>query len=121
MHKVILVTGASSGIGNAIAEYLGKHGHHVYGASRSSVDSKHFTSVKMDVTNKSEVENIITKIFIGEGRIDAVVRLKPAMSMRSGRRWKPIFMVLSMSANRFYPLCENKKMGILLIFHQSDR
>ena len=73
MKKVIIVTGASSGIGMAISEYLGKKGHHVYGCSRSKVDSSHFTSVRMDVTNKDEVENILTKIFINEGRIDAVV------------------------------------------------
>ncbi len=73
MHKVIIVTGASSGIGRAIAEHLGKKGHHVYGCSRSTVDSKHFTSVSLDVTKTTEVENILSKIFINEGRIDAVV------------------------------------------------
>ncbi len=73
MSKVILVTGSSSGIGNAIAEYLGKKGHRVYGASRSSVEAKHFTSVKMDVTNAEEIENVVSKIFISEGKIDAVV------------------------------------------------
>jgi len=73
MSKVVLVTGASSGIGNAIAEYLGKRGHRVYGASRSSVESRHFTSVRMDVTKAEEIDNIISKIFISEGKIDAVV------------------------------------------------
>ena len=32
--KVILITGASSGIGKASAEYLSRRGHAVYGTSR---------------------------------------------------------------------------------------
>ena len=32
--KVILLTGASSGIGFQTAEYLAKQGHKVYGAAR---------------------------------------------------------------------------------------
>jgi len=32
--KVILITGASSGIGKASAEFLSRRGHTVYGTSR---------------------------------------------------------------------------------------
>ncbi|MCY1543666.1 hypothetical protein D9M68_794930 [compost metagenome] len=35
MSKVILVTGASSGLGQAIAQYLAARGHCVFGTSRS--------------------------------------------------------------------------------------
>lgn len=73
MQKVILVTGASSGIGLAIAEYLGKGGHKVYGASRSARTSDHFSAIKMDVTSTEEVKNAIAQVIATEGRIDAVV------------------------------------------------
>ncbi len=73
MQKVILVTGASSGIGLAVAEYLGKKGHKVYGASRSAKTSDHFSALKMDVTSDEEVKNAVARIVAAEGKIDAVV------------------------------------------------
>lgn len=34
MAKIVLVTGASAGIGKATAIYLAQNGYHVYGAAR---------------------------------------------------------------------------------------
>ena len=66
--KVALVTGASSGIGKATAEYLMKKGFHVYGTSRkadntqiiSDQESKGFiTMIQMDVTSDKSVASAI--------------------------------------------------------------
>lgn len=73
MSKVILVTGASSGIGLSVAEYLGKKGYIVYGGSRSAKSSDYFAPVKLDVTNPDDVERAVAHIVASEGRIDAVV------------------------------------------------
>lgn len=72
--KVILITGASSGIGRACAEALAARGHRVYGANRSTV--AHNTAIiplPMDVTNTATVTAGIQTILDREGRLDVVL------------------------------------------------
>lgn len=71
--KVVLVTGASSGIGLAIASYLSKKGYKVYGGSRSTPPSELFHVLKLDVTNDESVSNAITQIIEKENRIDVLI------------------------------------------------
>jgi NAD(P)-dependent dehydrogenase (short-subunit alcohol dehydrogenase family) len=73
MQKVILITGASSGLGKASAEYLSSLGHKVYGASRKPpVGPTSFEFLEMDVTNKSSIDNAINKVLAEEKRIDVL-------------------------------------------------
>jgi len=75
--KVVIVTGASGGIGKACAAYLGAHGYNVYGTSRSAGDeieeSGAFPMVRMDVTDPESVARGIGIVMQREGRLDAVV------------------------------------------------
>ncbi|WP_298144747.1 SDR family oxidoreductase [Flavobacterium sp.] len=71
--KVILVTGASSGIGLAIAEYLAQNGHRVYGTSRSVKTNPLFTFLEMDVRDESSVKTAVQTVIERENRIDVVV------------------------------------------------
>jgi len=75
MKKVILVTGASSGIGLASANALHADGHIVYGASRSIKNIKNisFIPLEMDITDDSSVNSGIEKIIKAEGRIDVLI------------------------------------------------
>ncbi len=73
MGKVILVTGASSGIGWAVSKYLSLKGHIVYGASRSATPSEDFKVVKLDVTDDVAVKDLVKHIVDKENRIDAVI------------------------------------------------
>lgn len=75
MKKVILVTGASSGLGLATANGLTSEGHIVYGASRSidKVTGANFNRLQMDVTDDASVKAAINKIIQQEGRIDVLV------------------------------------------------
>ena len=77
MSKVIIVTGASGGIGKACAAYLAAKGNRVYGTSRRSPEgideSGAFPMVRMDVTDQSQVAAAIRLVREREGRIDAVV------------------------------------------------
>jgi NAD(P)-dependent dehydrogenase (short-subunit alcohol dehydrogenase family) len=73
-EKVILVTGASSGIGRACAMALVQQGHRVYGTSRApcSADGD-FTMLPMDVTDAATVQAAVQTLLEREGRIDVVV------------------------------------------------
>ncbi|MDP4090230.1 MAG: SDR family oxidoreductase [Bacillota bacterium] len=97
-RKVVLVTGASSGIGKATAIYLSERGIKVYGTSRnpnvgskqdnagvhmikmdateaaadSELDGSGVHMLKMDVTDAASVKNAISEVMRRENRIDAV-------------------------------------------------
>ncbi|EKB61179.1 SDR family oxidoreductase [Bergeyella zoohelcum] len=71
--KTIVITGASSGIGFALAEYFGKKGHRVYGLSRKVVENAYFTSIPTDITEKEQVERAIHRILEEQGRVDVLI------------------------------------------------
>jgi NAD(P)-dependent dehydrogenase (short-subunit alcohol dehydrogenase family) len=72
--RVVLITGASSGIGQACAELLGANGHAVYGTSRRpSPDGEHYKMLEMDVTRDDSVQRGVEAVLAAEGRIDVVV------------------------------------------------
>ncbi len=77
-RKVIIITGASSGIGFSTAEYLAKQGHMVYGAARrvekmEPLRKSGVTPLKMDVTDEVSVREAIAEVIKQEGRIDVLV------------------------------------------------
>lgn len=75
MKKVILVTGASSGLGLAMATALKAQGHTVYGTSRDikKLSSAPFTPLQMDVTDDASVAAAVKTITDAEGKIDVVI------------------------------------------------
>jgi len=72
MKKVILITGASSGLGQAIANYLHQQGHTVYGTSRKSIQAN-WNSLVMDVCNEQSVTTGVQQIISNEQRIDVLI------------------------------------------------
>lgn len=75
MAKVILVTGASSGIGLACATALQAQGHTVYGSARDVKRLKDvpFKPIELDVTSDASVNAAIATITKAEGKIDVLV------------------------------------------------
>ena len=72
--RVVLVTGASSGIGRACALHLAARGFRVYGTSRNAVtEPGPFAMLQMDVTGLDSVHGAIGLVLEREGRIDVVV------------------------------------------------
>jgi short-subunit dehydrogenase len=70
---VIIVTGASSGIGLSIAQHMCRNGHKVYGISRTKLHEKNVKSIKADVTKYEELKAAYQEIFDIEGRIDVLI------------------------------------------------
>jgi NAD(P)-dependent dehydrogenase (short-subunit alcohol dehydrogenase family) len=72
-RRVVLVTGASSGIGACCAAYLAANGFRVYGGSRSAVTAQGVEPLTLDVTDDASVALAVETILAREGRLDALV------------------------------------------------
>ena len=70
--QVCLVTGASRGIGLAIATRFKQEGAIVYGLSRTKAEAD-IDWISCDVTDELSVESAIDQIFKIENRIDVLV------------------------------------------------
>ena len=75
MSKVILVTGASSGIGKSIATFLQQKGYRVFGTSRNpkNIDSFSFELITLDVLKVDTIEKAVAYIIKKEGRLDVLI------------------------------------------------
>jgi NADP-dependent 3-hydroxy acid dehydrogenase YdfG len=81
--KVVLITGASSGIGEATAKHLGKHMHVVLGARRTerleqlaaaiNAEGGSASVCQLDVTSEASMKQFVAFALSRHGRIDVLV------------------------------------------------
>lgn len=77
-NKIVLVTGASSGIGKATARQLLKDGHTVYVVARrveqmEDLKKEGAIPLKMDITNEGDVNAVVQTITEQDGGVDVLV------------------------------------------------
>ena len=76
--KVILITGASSGMGYEAAKELARQGHKVYGGARrvervEELRDDGVIPIRLDVTSEEECERTIERVVAEQGRIDVLI------------------------------------------------
>lgn len=77
-NKVILITGASSGMGYDAAQTLARQGHKVYAAARrvelmEPLKELGVKVLRMDVTDEASMQQGVEAVIQAEGRIDVLV------------------------------------------------
>ena len=128
MKKVILITGASSGIGKDTAINLIKHGHVVYGAARrlemmQDIVQAGGHAIKMDILNNEDVDKAVDRVISEHKRIDVLVNnagygLWGAVETISIDEAKRQFDVnifgLAYLTKKVIPLMRNQKSGKII-------
>ncbi len=73
--KVVLVTGASTGLGRQIAGHLARHGYRVFGTSRrpSTETLDGFEMLPLDVTSDASAAACVQTVLARAGRLDILV------------------------------------------------
>ncbi len=76
--KTVLVTGASSGIGNETAKKLLNEGYTVYAAARRIVKMRDLEELgaiplKMDIANDEDIVGVVNRITVEHGGIDILI------------------------------------------------
>lgn len=90
MEKVLLITGASGGMGNALAQLFAAQGYslalHFHQNILSLPESEKVAHFKADLTNEQEVEKLVAAVLERFGRIDVLIN--NAGISRSSMSWK---------------------------------
>lgn len=107
-EKVVLVTGASSGIGKAIATVLSEQGYCVYGTSRRPQGDYPYAMLPMDVTSDESVHQAIDRLYQQTRRIDVVINNAGVESMGAFEEHTPAEIQQLFETNFFGVLRVNR-------------
>ncbi|VBB48580.1 Aerobic energy metabolism [uncultured Paludibacter sp.] len=127
-QKVVLITGASSGIGKETAKLLAAKGFKVYGAARNLDKMKELTAVgveilSLDITDEKSIENCVKQILLKEKRIDILINnagygsfgAVEVVPMEEARRQFEVNLFgLGLLIQKILPIMRNQKSGRII-------
>jgi NAD(P)-dependent dehydrogenase (short-subunit alcohol dehydrogenase family) len=118
--SIALVTGASSGIGEATAKRLALAGYKVYGTSRrrAPVGQRLFEMLPLDVTSDESVEAAVTKVMRLDGRIDLLVNNAGFSIAPAGAEESSIEQARSIFETNFFGLVRMTRAVVPHMRHQ---
>ena len=125
MSKVILITGASSGIGKAIGDLLCNKNFKVYGTSRdpSKYINSNFQLLGLNVNNLASINKCIDEIIKIEGSIDVLINnagvgitgpLEEIPEIEIENNFKTNFFGPLNIIKKVLPIMRSKKSGLII-------
>jgi len=118
--KIALVTGASSGIGEATAGQLSRAGYKVYGTSRQGPKPGHrpFEMLTLDVNSDASVEAVVSEVMRREGRIDLLVNNAGFSTAPAGAEESSIEQARSIFDTNFFGIVRMTRAIVPHMRHQ---
>jgi NAD(P)-dependent dehydrogenase (short-subunit alcohol dehydrogenase family) len=120
--KIALVTGASSGIGEATANRLALAGFKVYGTSRRGLraDKRPFEMLSLDVNSDASVAAVVSEVMRREGRIDLLVNNAGFSTAPAGAEESSIEQAQSIFDTNFFGMLRMTRAVVPHMRHQGS-
>ncbi len=99
--KVVIVTGASSGIGLVTANLFVQKGYEVYGFSRRKIGGVKFNEIQADVNDDDSIKFAVRQVLEKHGRIDVLFN-NAGLAMVGAAEESSVAQVKSMFETNFF-------------------